>query len=83
MGIENSQGSTGVIRPGDVQRMTAGTRIMHREFNASDKDAVHFLQIWIVPDKKGVGPRYEDRHLPMEKWRNKLCLNASKDEAVG
>ena len=80
---KDNQGNTGVIKPGDVQRMTAGTGIMHSEFNASEKEAVHFLQIWIVPDTKGVRPRYEDRHFPIEKRQNKLCLIASKDEAEG
>lgn len=57
--------------------------MMHSEFNASEEKPVHFLQVWIVPDKKGVEPRYEDRHFPMEKRRNWLCLIASKDEAEG
>ena len=80
---KDNQGNTGVIRPGDVQRMTAGTGIMHSEFNASEKEAVHFLQIWIVPVHKGIAPRYEDRNFPIEKRKNRLCLIASPDEADG
>ena len=80
---EDSEGNKGVIRNGDVQRMTAGTGIMHSEFNASKKEPVHFLQIWIQPDKKGAPPRYEDRSFPLEKRKNRLCLIASPDEAEG
>jgi redox-sensitive bicupin YhaK (pirin superfamily) len=79
----DNQGNKGLIRNGDVQRMTAGTGIMHSEFNASASEPVHFLQIWIMPSKRGVAPRYEDRTFPMEKRRNRLCLIASPDEADG
>lgn len=78
---KDNQGNLGVIRSGDVQRMTAGTGIMHSEFNASGNTPVHFLQIWIVPSKRGVAPRYEDRTFPVEKRMNRLCLIASPDEA--
>jgi redox-sensitive bicupin YhaK (pirin superfamily) len=80
---KDSQGNTGVIRNGDVQRMSAGTGIMHSEFNASMAEPVHFLQIWIQPDKKGITPRYEDRNFPIEKRKNRLCLIASPDGAEG
>lgn len=80
---KDNQGNTGVIRPGDVQRMSAGTGIMHSEFNASAESPVHFLQIWIIPSEKGVSPRYEDRTFPADKRRNRLCLIASPDEAEG
>ncbi|MDB5047605.1 MAG: Pirin domain protein [Fibrobacteres bacterium] len=80
---KDNQGNTGVIRHGDVQRMTAGTGIMHSEFNASAKEPVHFLQIWIQPGKKGVPPRYEDRAFPPDKMKNRLGLIASSDEADG
>ncbi len=80
---KDSEGNTGVIRNGDVQRMSAGTGIMHSEFNASETEPVHFLQIWIVPGKRGVAPRYEDRNFSMEKRKNRLCLIASPDEAEG
>lgn len=80
---KDSRGNTGVIRNGDVQRMSAGTGIMHSEFNASAAEPVHFLQIWIQPDKKGITPRYEDRTFPMDKRKNRLCLIASPDGAEG
>ena len=80
---KDSQGNTGVIRNGDVQRMSAGTGIMHSEFNASAAEPVHFLQIWIQPDTRGIAPRYEDRSFPIEKRRNRLCLIASPDGAEG
>ena len=80
---KDSQSNTGVIRNGDVQRMSAGTGIMHSEFNASAAEPVHFLQIWIQPDKKGITPRYEDRTFPAEKRKNRLCLIASPDGAEG
>lgn len=80
---KDSRGNTGVIRNGDVQRMSAGTGIMHSEFNASASEPVHFLQIWIMPDKKGIEPRYEDRSFPIEKRHNRLCLIASPDGAEG
>jgi redox-sensitive bicupin YhaK (pirin superfamily) len=80
---KDNQGNTGVIRHGDVQRMTAGTGIMHSEFNASAEEPVHFLQIWIQPGKKGVPPRYEDRTFPPDRMKNRLALIASPDEAEG
>ncbi len=80
---KDSEGNTGVIGPGEVQRMTAGTGIRHSEFNASEKEAVHLLQIWILPARKGVKPRYEDRTFPVEGRRNQLQLIASPDEANG
>ncbi|HEY1023164.1 MAG TPA: pirin family protein, partial [Flavisolibacter sp.] len=58
---EDSMGNKGVIRPGDVQVMSAGTGIMHSEKNESNDSPVSFLQIWIFPDRKDVSPRYEQR----------------------
>jgi redox-sensitive bicupin YhaK (pirin superfamily) len=60
----DSLGNGSVIRPGEVQRMTAGTGVTHSEFNASDGALVHFLQIWIVPDRRGYEPSYEQRTIP-------------------
>ena len=80
---KDSQGNTGVIKPGVVQVMSAGTGIQHSEANPSATEAAHFLQIWIQPDKKGVAPRYEDRTFPIAQNRNRLCLFASPDGAEG
>jgi len=60
----DSLGNGSVIRPGEVQRMTAGTGVTHSEFNASESALVHFLQIWIVPDRRGYEPSYEQRTIP-------------------
>jgi len=72
-----------VIRPGDVQMMSAGTGVMHSEFNASREEPVHFLQIWIVPDRKGVVPRYQQRHFTPDEKRGRLRLIISPDGADG
>ena len=80
---KDSQGNTGVIKPGTVQVMSAGTGIMHSEANPSQTDVAHFLQIWILPDKKGVAPRYEDLAFPISQNKNRLCLIASPDGAEG
>jgi redox-sensitive bicupin YhaK (pirin superfamily) len=70
----DSMGTGSVIRPGDVQMMSAGSGVMHSEFNASREALVHFLQIWIVPDRKGVAPRYQQQHFPAEAKRGRLRL---------
>jgi redox-sensitive bicupin YhaK (pirin superfamily) len=80
---KDNQGNVGVIKNGDVQRMSAGTGIMHSEFNGSATEPVHFLQVWIMPGRKGIAPRYEDRNFPIERRKNRLCLIASPDEAEG
>jgi len=79
----DSMGTGSVIRPGDVQMMSAGTGVQHSEFNASREDPVHFLQIWIVPDRKGVAPRYQQRHFAPDEKRGRLRLIISPDGADG
>lgn len=80
---EDSGGNKGVIRPGDVQRMTAGSGVMHSEFNASKTEPVHFLQIWIRPDRPNEAPGYEEKRFPAEEKQGRLRLIASKDAADG
>jgi redox-sensitive bicupin YhaK (pirin superfamily) len=70
----DSMGVSHVSGPGDIQMMSAGTGIFHSEFNASDTGLLHFLQIWIVPDRKRVTPRYQQIHFPKEKKRGRLLL---------
>jgi redox-sensitive bicupin YhaK (pirin superfamily) len=76
---EDSMGNGSVIRPGDVQRMTAGTGVRHSEQNASDKDRVHLLQIWILPNAEGLEPGYEQKAFSEEERRGQLRLIASND----
>jgi len=78
---EDSTGGKGVLRPGEVQRMTAGTGVTHSEFNASRDEPVHFLQIWILPDRAGHRPSYEQRSFPDSEKRGRLRLVASPDGA--
>ena len=80
---KDSTGGGGVLKPGDVQRMSAGTGVMHSEFNASRTDPVHFLQIWLVPDRRGIAPGYEQKHFPVDQRQGQLRLIASPDAADG
>ena len=79
----DSIGNTSVIRPGDVQRMTAGTGIRHSEFNASQTAPVHFLQIWILPEANGLTPGYEQTTFPPRGERTGLTLVGSRDGRDG
>ena len=80
---QDSTGTSSTIRPGDVQRMSAGTGVMHSEFNGSQERPVHFLQIWILPDQVGTAPGYEEKHFGAAEKRGRLRLIASSDGAEG
>ena len=75
--------NAGVIRPGDVQRMSAGTGVMHSEFNNAEGQQTHFLQIWIMPNLQGVKPSYEQRHYSEADKRGQLALVAAGDGSEG
>jgi redox-sensitive bicupin YhaK (pirin superfamily) len=79
----DSMGNSSVIVPGDVQRMSAGTGVLHSETNPSAKDPVHFLQIWIRPNVQGIQPSYEQKHFPASVKHGRLRLVASHDGADG
>jgi redox-sensitive bicupin YhaK (pirin superfamily) len=80
---KDSLGTGSIIRPGDVQRMTAGTGVRHSEYNASDTDPVHFLQIWIMPEKDGLEPSYEQTTFSKEDKQGRLRLVGSRDGREG
>jgi len=80
---KDSLGNTSVIRPGELQRMSAGTGVTHSEYNASRDAPVHFLQIWILPAKKGIPPGYEQRDFGSGDMRERLRLVASQDGREG
>lgn len=79
----DSMGTGSVIRPGDVQMMRAGTGVTHSEFNHSATAPVHFLQIWVLPDRQALEPAYAQASFPVEQRRNKLKLVASSDGRDG
>ncbi|MEM7501481.1 MAG: pirin family protein [Pseudomonadota bacterium] len=79
----DSIGNGSVIRPGDVQRMSAGTGVRHSEYNASDDEDVHFLQIWIVPDREGLEPSYEQIHVTADDKQGSAKLIGSRDGRDG
>lgn len=83
LGHQDSMGNGSVIVPGDVQRMSAGTGVFHSEMNASGKEPVHFLQIWIRPERNGIAPGYEQKSFPDEEKRGRLRLVVSRDGAEG
>jgi redox-sensitive bicupin YhaK (pirin superfamily) len=80
---KDSLGNGSVIRPGDVQLMRAGTGVTHSEYNHSGEKLVHFLQIWILPDEKGLPPAYEQRHFPEDERRDVLRRVVSRDGGDG
>lgn len=80
---QDSLGTGSVIRPGDVQIMSAGTGIQHSEFNASESEPVHLLQIWMLPDRNNITPRYDQRNFPLAEKQGKLRLVGSKDGRDG
>ena len=80
---KDSTGSSSTIRPGDVQRMSAGRGVQHSEFNPSASEGVHFLQIWIHPNVSGIAPSYEEKRFSADEKRGRLRLIASPDRAEG
>jgi redox-sensitive bicupin YhaK (pirin superfamily) len=80
---KDSMGNGSVIRPGELQRMTAGTGVLHSEFNASETDRAHLLQIWILPEQNGLEPGYEQKLFPAEEKRNRWRLVGSRDGREG
>ena len=80
---KDSMGNGSVIKPGDIQRMSAGTGVTHSEFNHSKTEPVHFLQIWLEPNQIGVQPGYEQKHFSKESRQGKLTLLVSPDGRDG
>ena len=80
---KDSAGGGGVIRPGEIQFMRAGTGVTHSEYNGSDVEPVHFLQIWVIPDRRGLPPRYDQKAFDPEAARRGFVLLASRDGRNG
>lgn len=80
---QDSMGNASEIRPGDVQRMTAGSGVTHSEVNPSETETVHLLQIWLLPEAKGLTPSYEQKNFPAEEKQGRLRLVASRDGRDG
>ena len=80
---KDSMGNGSVIRPGELQRMTAGTGVFHSEFNHSEEEQAHLLQIWILPERNGLEPGYEQKLFPSEEKRNQWRLIGSRDGREG
>jgi len=80
---QDSMGNGSIIRPGEVQRMSAGTGVTHSEHNPSTSELVHFLQIWILPERRGLPPSYEQKEFPLHEKRDRLRLIASRDGRDG
>jgi redox-sensitive bicupin YhaK (pirin superfamily) len=80
---KDSMGNGSTIKPGDVQRMSAGSGVRHSEFNPSQTEGTHFLQIWIQPDKVNIPPSYEEKRFAPEEKRGRLRLIVSPDSAQG
>ena len=82
-GHKDSMGTGSVIRAGDVQRMSAGTGVLHSEMNPSQTEPVHFLQIWLLPGQHGIEPSYEQKHFGVEEKQGRLRLVAAPDGRDG
>ncbi len=80
---KDSMGNGEVLRPGEFQRMSAGTGITHSEFNPSKTDPVHLYQIWLFPEQKGIEPSYEQKHFPAQERHNRLRRVAARDATDG
>jgi redox-sensitive bicupin YhaK (pirin superfamily) len=83
LGHKDSMGNGSTIVPGDVQRMSAGTGVMHSEYNCEKSGVTHFLQIWIEPAEAGIEPSYEQKHFDAQEKRGRLRLMASPDGRDG
>jgi hypothetical protein len=80
---KDSMGTGSVLRPGHVQRMSAGTGVRHSEFNGSQTEPVHFLQIWLMPEERGIKPSYEEKHFDVDGKHNRLRAIVAKGAREG